>query len=85
MPETGVVKKIYKCKPFRGRPAGRPKSRWEDDIRNDMRWMEIVQWPAQVQDRPNWKVIVGKAKTLPELWCIRRRRRRMRSGRETDR
>jgi hypothetical protein len=26
---------------------------------------------------PQWKVIVEKAKTLPELWCIRRRRNTM--------
>jgi hypothetical protein len=73
MPETSVVKKIYKWKPLTGRPTGRPKSRWEDDIRNDMRWVEIVKWPEHVKDRLKWKLIVEKAKTLPEL-CIRRRR-----------
>jgi len=26
MPETGIVKKIYKWKPFTRRPVGRPKS-----------------------------------------------------------
>jgi hypothetical protein len=67
MPETSVVKKTYKWKPLTGRPAERPKSRWEDDIRNDMRRMQIVKWPEHVQDRPKWKVIVDKAKTLPEL------------------
>jgi inhibitor of KinA sporulation pathway (predicted exonuclease) len=63
MPETSVVKKIYKWKPL----TGRPKSRWEDDIRNDMRQMKIVKWTEHVQDRPKWKVIAEKAKTLPEL------------------
>jgi hypothetical protein len=63
MPETSVVKKVYKWKPL----TGRPKSRWEDDIRNDMRRMQIVKWTEHVQDRPKWKVIVEKAKTLPEL------------------
>jgi hypothetical protein len=67
MSETSVVKKIYKWKPLTGRPARRPKSRWEDDVRNDMRRMEIVKWPKQVQDRSKWKVIFEKAKTLPEL------------------
>jgi hypothetical protein len=67
MPETSVVRKIYKWKPFTGRPPGRPKSRWEDDVRNDMRWMQLVKWTEHVQDRPKWKVIVEKAKTLPEL------------------
>jgi hypothetical protein len=28
MPEKSIVKKIYKWKPFTGRPAGKPKSRW---------------------------------------------------------
>jgi hypothetical protein len=67
MPETSVVKKIYQWKPLTGRPAGRPKSRWEDDVRNDMRQMQIVKWPEHVQDRPKWKVIVEKAKTIPEM------------------
>jgi hypothetical protein len=33
----------------------------------DMRRMQIVKWTEHVQDRPKWKVIVEKAKTLPEL------------------
>jgi hypothetical protein len=43
IPETSVVRKIYNWKPFTGRPAGRPKFRWEDDVRSDMRRMEIVK------------------------------------------
>jgi inhibitor of KinA sporulation pathway (predicted exonuclease) len=67
MPETSVVRKIYKWKQFTGRPSGRPKSRWEDDVRNEMRRMQIVKWTEHVLDGPKWKVIVEKAKTLPEL------------------
>jgi len=37
MLETGIVKKIYERKPFTSRPVGRPKSRWEDDVRNDLK------------------------------------------------
>jgi hypothetical protein len=37
MPETSTVRRIYKWKPYISRPAGRPKSRWEDDVRNDLR------------------------------------------------
>jgi hypothetical protein len=39
MPETSIVRKIYKWQPFRSRPVGRPKYRWED-VRNDMRRMK---------------------------------------------
>jgi hypothetical protein len=34
MPEERMVKKVYKWKPMLRRPLGRPKNRWEDDIRN---------------------------------------------------
>jgi hypothetical protein len=51
MPETSIVKKIYKWKPFTGRPLGRPKSRWEDDVGNDLKKMIILKWIRQVQDR----------------------------------
>ena len=36
MPEICIVKKIYKRKPFTSRPVGRPKYRWEDDVRSDL-------------------------------------------------
>jgi hypothetical protein len=64
MPETSIVKRIYKWKPFTSRPVGRPKSRWEDDVRNDLKKMKLIKWTEQVQDRLKWKVIVEKAKTL---------------------
>jgi len=63
MPETSIVKKIHKWKPF----TGRPKSWWEDDVRNDLKKMKLIKWTEQVQDRLKWKGIVEKAKTLPEL------------------
>jgi len=67
MPETSIVKRIHKWKPFTGRPAGRPKYRWDDDVRNDLKKMKLVEWAEQVQDRSKWKAIVGKARTLSEL------------------
>jgi len=63
MPETSIVKRIDKWKPFTGRPAGRPKSRWED-VRKDLKKMKLMKWAEQVQDRLKWKAIVEKAKTL---------------------
>ena len=67
MSESSIVKKIYKLKPFTSRPVGRPKSRWEDDVRNDLKKGELIQWTEQVHDRLKWKVIFEKAKTLPEF------------------
>ena len=67
MPETSIVKKIHKRKPFTGRPVGRPKFRWKDDVRNDLKKMKFIKWTEQVQDRLKWKGIVEKAKIPPEL------------------
>ena len=67
MPETSTVKKTYKWKPFTGRAVRRPKSRWEDDVRNDLKQMKLIKLAGQVQDRLQWKGIVEKVKTLPEL------------------
>jgi len=64
MPESSIVKKIYKWKPFTSRPARKSKSQWEDDVRNDLK---LIKWTEQVQDCLKWKVIVEKAKTLLEL------------------
>jgi hypothetical protein len=67
MPETSIVKKICKWEPLTRRPVRMPKSRWEDDVRNDMEKMKLTKWAGQVQDRLEWKDIVEKAKPLPEL------------------
>jgi hypothetical protein len=67
MPEISTVKKIYKWKPFTSRPAGRPKSQWEDDVRNDLKKMKLIKWTEQVQDRLTWKGTVERAKTSSEL------------------
>jgi hypothetical protein len=58
---------IYKWKPFTSRPVGRPKTRWEDDVRNGLKKMKLIKWREQVQNRPKWKDIVEKTKTLSEL------------------
>jgi hypothetical protein len=67
MAETGIEKKIYKWEPFTRRPVGRPKSRWGNDVRNDLKETKLINWADLVHDRLKWKDIVEKAKTLPEL------------------
>jgi hypothetical protein len=53
--------------PFTSRPVGRPKSRWEDEVRKDLKKMKLIKWIEQVQDHFKWEAIVEKAKTLSEL------------------
>ena len=42
MPETSTVRKIHKWKPSTSRPVGRPKFRREDDVRDDLRKMKLI-------------------------------------------
>jgi hypothetical protein len=58
MPEEGMVKKVYKRKPMLRRPLGRPKNRWEDDIKE----LKIKNWTKCIQDRKNWKLYVERPK-----------------------
>jgi len=41
MLEERMVEKVYKSKPMLTRPLGRPKNRWEDNIRNGMKKLKI--------------------------------------------
>jgi hypothetical protein len=66
-PEERMVKKVYKWKPMLRRPLGRPKNRWEDDIRNDIKQLKTKNWTNCIQDRKNWKLYVEKVKTFKEL------------------
>jgi hypothetical protein len=50
MPKAREVTIIYKWKPFASRPLGRPKNRWEDDVRKDLQTM-IKNWKKSVLDR----------------------------------
>ena len=61
------VTEIYKWKPFASRPIGRPKNRWEDDVRKDLQTMKIKNWKRSVLDRDLWKKIVERTKTHTEL------------------
>jgi hypothetical protein len=61
--EDRIVKIVYRWKSMLTRPLGRPKNRWEDDIRNDMKKLKIKNWISCIQDRNKWKLYVEKAKT----------------------
>jgi hypothetical protein len=67
MPETSIAKRIHKWKPFSGRPAGRHKSQWGDDVRNGLKKTKIMKWAEKVQGRLKEKDIVERAKTISEL------------------
>jgi hypothetical protein len=49
------------------RPLGRPRRRWEDNIKMDLKetsWM-VVDWMHVAKDRDQWQVRVN---TVMNLW-----------------
>jgi hypothetical protein len=46
-----MVKAIHSWKPISKRPIGRPKTRWEDDVRKDIQKLKLPNWKTLVQDR----------------------------------
>jgi len=61
MGEDRVVHRVLVGKPEGKRPLGRPKHRWEDNIKMNLQevgwgrgdWMELAQ------DRDRWRALVG--------------------------
>jgi len=68
---------IHAWKPISKRPMGRPKIRWEDDVKKDIQRLKVPHWKTFVQDRRRWKEVVGKAKPLCTKSCRTVLRRRL--------
>jgi hypothetical protein len=54
-------------RPERKMPLGRPRSRWKDNLRRDIRkirW-EGVHWMHLAQDRNQWWAVVNTVMNLP--------------------
>jgi len=67
MADSSMVKKVYEWAPALTRSLGRPKNRWEDDVKSDITIMKITNWKDCIRNRPKWKEIVEKAKTSLKL------------------
>jgi hypothetical protein len=46
------------------RPIGRPKTRWEDQVLEDIMDIQIRNWKKVVQNRDSWKKVVEQARNL---------------------
>ena len=60
---AGHVARIEEGKPTGKRPLGRPRRRWEDNIRIDLKEIGINMrnWVDSVQERDYWRALVNVA------------------------
>ena len=74
MGEGRVVQRVLVGKPEGKRLLGRPRRRWEDNIKKDLQevgggcgdWMELAQ------DRDRWRALVSTVMNIgvPKIWRI---------------
>ena len=67
MGDNRIPKKLLKTKPEGKRSAGRPKSRWSDAAFANLRTVGVTSWEELAADRPGWRTMLEKAKTLNGL------------------
>jgi hypothetical protein len=63
---SGSVHRVLMGKPERNRPLGRPRHRWEDNIKMDLQEMECegMDWIDVAQDRDRWQALVNAVMNL---------------------
>jgi hypothetical protein len=67
MVEDNIVQKIKRWKPMPKRAIGRPKTRWENDVLEDIKSINIRNWKKVAQNRDSWKKVVEQARILYRL------------------
>jgi hypothetical protein len=66
MGEKRGTYRILVRRPEGRRPLGRPRHRWEDNIKTDLRevgW-ECMNWIELAQDRDRWRAVVNAVMNL---------------------
>jgi hypothetical protein len=66
MGEGRDVYRVLVGKPERKRLPGRPRHRWDDNIRTDLQEVGYgcVDWIGVAQDRDKWQALVSAVKNL---------------------
>ena len=66
MGEGRAVHRVLVWKPEGKRPLGRPRRRWEDNIKIDLKEMggSCGDWIELAQERERWRALVGTVRNL---------------------
>ena len=65
MEEGRVAKTVMRGKPDGRRPTGRPRLRWEDNVKRDLSLLgveTVEHWCEIAENRPEWRRLVRTAK-----------------------
>jgi hypothetical protein len=63
MDQTRPARRLLGWKPMGTRPIGRPRQRWQEDVMEDLKKLEIKNWKETAKDRKAWRDLAEKTKT----------------------
>jgi hypothetical protein len=61
------VRKIAEWNPIEVRTKGRPRSRWKDEVLNDLKRLKVENWTYLVKDKKAWYELVQRTETHKRL------------------
>jgi hypothetical protein len=62
MGENRIAKRVLYMSMEKTRPRGRPRNRWLGEVREDGRMVGGEEWQEKVNDREEWKRLLGTAR-----------------------
>jgi hypothetical protein len=67
--ENRTIKKVFNTKPEGNKKVGRPKLRWEECVRQDIRILSVKNLRSVALNREEWRIILRKASVHKGLSC----------------
>jgi len=67
MDQARPTRKLLDWKPMGTRPVGRPRQRWQEDVMEDLKKVNVKNWKETAKDRRTWRDFAEKAKPLKGL------------------
>jgi hypothetical protein len=67
MEENRISKRVLYMNLETTRPRGRPRNRWQDEVREVGRIVGGEEWQEKVYDREEWKKLLRTARNLRNL------------------
>jgi hypothetical protein len=61
MEENRIPKRVLYMNLETRRPRGRPRNRWQDEVREERRMVGGEEWQEKVYDREEWKKLLRTA------------------------
>jgi hypothetical protein len=62
MEENRIPKRVLYMNLETTRPTGRPRNRWQDEVREDGRMVGAEEWQEKVYNREEWKKLLRTAR-----------------------